>query len=184
MAETPFSSTSTIFQAMPLISSRVSVATNEIVRRLKYHLPLAIDEANTRIGHPTGKGIRKPESHSYYPAPAVLTDKYINSVLVSVALSFVAHSPGRFRTEGQVVIYVIDERIEHANQVSDAWDRGQLAMGCLMPYLTNCEDADGHQCWRLLEPQSMTALPEAYDEFSGVSCNYRIVQDPSVDNWI
>lgn len=184
MAETLFPTDDEFFEYLPLVDSRVSVAFNEIVRRLKIDMPLKIAALNTRLGYPSGKGIKPPAPDAYYPAPAVLTDKYLNSVLVGVAVSNQAHSPGVIRTEAQVVVYVIDRRIEHENQVTDAWDKAGVVKGCLYAYLTGCEDADGHQCWTLLEPTGTTALPESYGEYSGVACYYRMVQDPTVDNWI
>lgn len=184
MAETLFPDNDDFFEFLPLVDTRVSVAINEIIRRLKYDLPRKIDAMNTRLNYPNGKGIRKPAADAYYPAPAVLVDKHINSVVVGASVDSVAHSPGIMRNEPTIMIAVIDNRIEHPDQVTDTWDRAGIVKGCLYPYLHGCEDNQGRQCWTLLEPQSATVLPESYNNFSGISLYYRLIQDPTVDNWI
>lgn len=183
MAETLNPTDEQFYEALPLVDNRLSIALNEILRRLRDNMPAKIDYINTQLGHPSGKGIKEP--NGYYLAPGILTDTYINTILVGAATSTVAGSPKTFKNETQIVVYSIGRKIEVMEQVDDAFDRSGVIRGILYHFLTGCEDADGRQCWQLLEPSGLSMLPEAYANYAGVACYYRMVQaDLDADNWV
>jgi hypothetical protein len=184
VAQTPDPTNEESWAALPLVDGRASIAMREIVRRLRNNLPALVNYANTQLGYGEGKGIPQVAAQDIRVSPAVLDDSPKNCVLVSIAVNTEVFAPGTFKTESQVVIYSIEGRIESSEQVEDAWDRAGLIRAVLYHYLTGCRDAQDRVCWRLLEPQQVSFLPEPFQEYSGAACYYRLVQSPEDDNWI
>lgn len=182
MPETVNPSNADFYAAIRLVDGRESIVLDELVRRLQLNLNDKIAYLNTTLNLTGSRAIPKPKG--YHVAPAVLTDEYINTVLVSVAVNTESHSPGVFRNELQAVVYSIDRRIEKETQIGVAWDRSGAIRGVLYHFLLGCVDASNRQCWRLLEPTGKTMLPEPYSEYAGVACYYRVVLDPTFNNWI
>ena len=182
MAETPNPTDAEFLAALSLVDTRLSIAINEILRRLKANMPSKIDFINTRLNYPAGKGIKKPAG--YFLAPGILTDDYINTILVGAATSTTANSPRVFKNDSQITVYSIGRKIERDEQVDDSWDRSGVIRGILYHFLTECEDADGRQCWQLLEPSGVTMLPEPWGAYAGTTSFFRMIQaDTAADNW-
>lgn len=179
--ETPNPTPAEVMEILPLMGGRISIAQLEIVRRLRATLPGAIAMANEQMGLTGNLAIPAPKWMDIAPLEA--HDKAINSILVSVALSTVAHAPGMFRKEATVIVYSLDARIQGDVQLSRAYDRAMLVEACLYPFLNGCIDDRGRNCWRQLEPTGQSMLPAAFDEFSGVAIYYRMVLDPTENNW-
>lgn len=188
LTPTPDPTAEDLLDALVLTDSRISVAKKEIIRRLSINLPVLIDKLNEDLGLTGTQLIQKPKS--YHGGPVPITDDYINTIVVTHALSKVAHSPGVIRTEAQIIVYSIDRRIETEAQVGPTEDRAGAIFGALRPYLASqgngdpaCVDLQGRSCWRKLEPTGTTGLPESLSEFSGTACYFTMVQDPTFNNW-
>lgn len=184
MAGTPKWTPAEVWGNLQDVDHRPFAAYNEIIRRLKDELPAAIDYANEQLGFAGKKGIVKPKENGYRVAPAVLTEDYINTIIVSGATSTEVQHPGDFKSVTQVVIYSIDAREEVKEQFEDTLSRAGLIRGILLRYLTGCIDPDGRPVWRVLEPTGVTALPDRFAGYSGAALYYTMVQPPNENNWI
>jgi hypothetical protein len=115
-------------------------------------------------------------------APSVLTDAFLNTVLVGVSVD-INTTPqgigGIFRNEVQLVIYSVDRRLDDEQQIRTAWARAEAIRTCLRPFLGGCNNADGNACWRKLEPRGYSMLPGDWaKEYSGTSVAYDLIQSP------
>jgi len=181
MAETANQTAVQDFEALPLVDSRLGIALEEILRRLEQKLPPLIDYVNEALSLTGSRKIKTPAGYSI--APAKMSNHYINHICVGFSTDTSAQAPGIFKNEHTVIIYSIGERVEISEQIVQTLDRGGLIRGALLQFLTGCVDDQERLCWRLLEPQGVTFLPEAWNEYSGVSCLYKLVQPASSDNW-
>ena len=187
MAATPSPTPEQVFETLPLVDQRISVALTEIVRRLREELPGLIEHANTELRNAApGKGIPVVAKKDIRIAPASLKDTPMNCVLVSGSVQTQTLSPAIFKNEGQVIIFSIEEKMQgqHDDEIPQMFDRAGLIRGFLYHFLTGCKDPMDRIAWRLLEPQLVTALPEPYENLSGTACYYRLVQTPDQNNWI
>jgi len=181
MAQTENNTVVQDFEAFPLVDSRLGIALEEILRRLEQKLPPLIDYVNGRLSLAGSRKIKKPAGYSI--APAKMSNHYINHICVGFSTDTTAQAPGVFRNDHTVIVYSIGERIEISEQIVQTLDRAGVIRGALYQFLTGCVDDHDRICWRLLEPQGVTFLPEAWSEYSGVSCLYKLVQPASSDNW-
>lgn len=165
---------------LPLVGMGVGEAQQELVDRLKANLPGVITEYNTRNGL-TGNRAIQPIEAGFHVAPAVLTEKYINSLLVGVAVETTPQGiGGAYKNEVEVVVYVIDRRVVIGEQVIQHWKRAELARACLHAFLHGCVNQDGRVCWRSLVPSGYSMLSSDWSqEYSGVAANFRMVIPPS-----
>ena len=177
MSPTPNPTPEAVFEALPLVDGRVGVGVAELMRRLRAGLPPLFDYANAECGlHLT------PPSEVRL-RPANLSDASLNALLIEVQLQTQGAAPGLFRNEVVVKIHALEERLETAEQVLDAFDRVGVIRGFLYTFLTGCVDEQGRAAWRLLEPQGVAPLPEEMDGYDGLTCTYRMVQAAEDDNW-
>lgn len=185
MAETPNPTNDEFYAALTQNVGRESAAQKEIVRRLELNMPDKITYLNGVLGYASGKGIPTPDS--YGPAPSsALSDAYLNSILVSVAVSTSTNGVRTFKQSAQVVVYSVDRRIEHPTQVESYLDRAAVVTGILMCVMNDCIDAQGRLVWRILAPtgRSLT-LPQGWgDGYSGSTAYFTLVQDQACNCWI
>jgi hypothetical protein len=179
---TPDATVSEIFENLPFVAGRLRLVQDELVRRLQNRLPAAIAELNERNGWTDLAAKAIPVPALIGLAPTVLTDEYLNSVLVGVSLQSSAHGVGAFRNEVQVEVFSIDSRLVTPQQIRVQWERAELIRGVLFPFLTGCVNPDGKRCWRQLEPTSIEMLPDDWGaNFSGSVCRFVAIQAPAND---
>lgn len=177
--ETPRPTIEEMFEAMPLVSGRLRLVQDEIVRRLSMELPGMITELNQRNGWVGIRNKEIPQPSGFELAPTALNENYLNKILVGVALESTTHGVGAFKNEVQVVVYSIDEAVQIDQQVRVLWERADLIRGVLFPFLTGCVNAEGKRCWRQLQPTSVAMLPNDWaDEYSGTMCMFVATQAP------
>jgi hypothetical protein len=164
-----------------LTGGRVSIAVNEILRRLREEVNPYIEYVNDQL-ELTGD-LAIPTFDGFYIAPESLQDSYLNSVLVDVSLEKIPNGTRNHRNRAIVSIYAVSDPITVAEEVSNAWDRCELITHVLDQYLTGCVDLEGRVCWRNLGPQKVEMLPEKWEQYSGVTLTYLLSQDPSDETW-
>lgn len=161
---------------------RVSLAVNEVLRRLGTELPDYIDYVNDQLGLGGDTAIVQPVG--YYVAPERLLDGHMNSVLVGASVQKVAQGTRNFYSRITVTIYLVYERATVPEQINTAWDAAELVTQLLHQYLTGCVNPEGQVCWRSLSPQSYEQLPSEWTDCSGVAMPFLLVQQPSDEMWI
>lgn len=184
MSETANPTNEEFYASLQLVDGRASAAQAEIVRRLEANMPGKIAYLNG-ILYPGKRGIPVPAG--YHVAPAVLTEDYLNTILVSVVVSTLDQGAGSFRNESTVYVYSVDERIETPQQVQDTFDRCGVVRGILYHFLTGCIDAAGRSLWRQLKPTGHAlALPPQWGQagYVGTMSQFLMVQSPDNNNWV
>lgn len=170
-----------VWECLPLVDGRVSVAWNEMLRLLARCLPDAIAYANAQIGFEEGKGIPLPAG--YRVAPESLSDDYINSILVGASVRTESMGTRAFKDTVTLSIYDVAPRVEVREQVDDAWDRSGIIRGVLYPTLSGWIDPQGRKVWGKLQPMGKSPLPPAWENYDGVVLTYELFQYPGDNNW-
>jgi hypothetical protein len=178
MAETPNPSLAELRDLDVLVNGDLGLAQDEIVRRLWMLLPAWIAEKNAQKGWSGADSIEVPRDIRI--APKVLTDEYLNTVLVGVSVETTPQGiGGMFRNEVRVTVSSVDARIEWDQQVRLAWARAEAIRTVLLPFLSGCRNADDELCWRMLEPTGYGLLPgEWAREYSGTAVTFKMIQSP------
>lgn len=184
MAQTSNPTTTSFYDSLRYNVGRISVVQGEVVRRLEENMPVMIEYLNDLLGHPAGKGIPLPKSYLRAPS-TVLTDDYLNSMLVTVASSSSVNGAQQFKTSVQVVVYSIDRKIEHGTQVADALDRAGIAIGILNTFVDGCVDDQGRKVWRVIEMTGhQLVLPQPYDAiYCGSTAYFTVTMDQTCNCW-
>jgi hypothetical protein len=178
MPETPNPTLAELIEADALTNGDIGLAQSEIIRRLQLLLPDWIAHKNLEKGWSGPDAIRVPTV--IQSAPAVLSDDFLNTVLVGVS---VETSPqgigGAFRNTAQVVISSVEARIEDPQQVATMWARAEAIRTCLYPFLSGCRTPGDQLAWRMLEPKGYGPLPGDWaQQYSGSAVHYHLVQSP------
>jgi hypothetical protein len=179
MAQTPNPTIEELRDYDALVNGDLGLALDELLRRLRTLLPLFIADKNERKGWSGPDAIELP--HDIRLAPAVLSDFYLDSILVGAKVNTTPQGIGGvFRSEVEVTIYSIDERIQAEQQVRVAWARAEAIRAVLQPFLSGCIDAEDRPCWRMLEPTGYSLLRGDWGrEYSGTQVTFRMVQSVS-----
>jgi hypothetical protein len=159
----------------------VSVAVEEVKRRLEESLPGNLTYTNTVNGLTDDRAMELPKG--YYLAPESLTDDYINCVLVGADVHAERAGGPTQRNVVSIVVYLVNDRIRTGTQVKNTWDRGEVLRDTMLQFLRDCVDPEGRTVWRQLVWRDMSLLPEPYQEYSGIAITYTLVQDPSDQLW-
>jgi hypothetical protein len=167
--------------AMSFHTGRISLAQDEIIRRLRELLPDFIADHNRVEGYAPNRGVQMP---AIEPGPAVLTDSFLKAhhvgkLLVSASVSTDSLGiGGTYINEGIITISCIDAPIEVGHQMKIAFERIELVRGVLYPFMNECIDHKGRRVWELLEPRGYSSLPGTITKFSGTEARFRLLQTP------
>jgi hypothetical protein len=178
---TPNPSVAEMLGAMSSHTGRISLAQDEIIRRLRELLPDLIAAHNQAEGYAPNRGVQMP---AIEPGPAVLTDSFlkpahVGKLLVSASVSTDSLGiGGTYINEGVITISCIDAPIEVGHQMKIAFERIELVRGVLYPFMNDCVDLKGRRVWQLLEPRGYSALPGTITKFSGTQARFRLLQTP------
>ncbi len=167
-----------VYGYLPLIGGRVSIAMNEILRLMKFCLPDSIAFINAKCGYTDGI----PIPQSYRMAPEKLTKNDINSVLVGCSVGLPSEGAGQFKAVSNIQLYSINQPVTDREQVMDQWDRLWVMAAILRPSLGGWTDPAGRTVWNNLRPTAITALPQAWEDYSGVGITYEMTQYPYQSN--
>lgn len=181
-AETSNPSVADILTGAPTAGGRVSIALAEIKRRLEALLPGVVAEMNDREGwDEDDTKIRVPAN--YYAGPVDDSENVTNAVLMAAASDSQVVGPQGFKGVYSIVIYSVDKRTNSETQYLRNWDRVELIRAVMKPFLVGCVNADGRQCWKVLQPASIEWIPEEFEQYSGIAVNYTMTCDPSMNGW-
>jgi len=187
MPATPFPPLAQYMAGRGKVDARVSVALREIKRRLEYTLLEGatldlIAATNAAEGYTTADvKIRHPRFIG--GAPVRDADGVANCITIGLSATTDFEGNAQFKNEYSLSIYSIDERIETQEQYWRMWDRVGLIKAALYPFLSGCIDEQNRVCWRALVPTQNGVETEAWDEYGGIYCFYRMICDPSQNCW-
>lgn len=180
---TPDPTDTEFLETLCLVDGGVFPALQELVNRLKANIPAKTTALNARLGLTGDRAIPIPKPESFGVAPRVLSDAYVNSVLVGGATTTREQGFDAFQNETQVVVYSIGARIEDVQQLQDAHHRAAIIRGVLYHFRSTTVDDSGRVVWRVLAPTGVSLLPSPMDEYSGCACYFRMVQPPVENYW-
>jgi hypothetical protein len=183
LTTTPNPTHEEIRNQLPLHTGRISVALDEIVRRLQATLPREIAAHNAAMGYGTGRGVVAVKTIEI--GPAVITDSFlskeaIGKIFISASVeSELISIGGLYTNNAPLSIYCIDAPIEVGQQMKMAFERIELIRGCLYPVASNCVDPRGRLAWKRLEPLGYSTLPPRITRYSGTKGDFRLMQPPN-----
>lgn len=156
----------------------------EIIKRLRSGVPGAIDLHNQQEGLSGLAAIKQPRM--FGPAPSVLSDTWVNSVLVGWAYQTRPLAGRVFRHDVTITIYSVSERWSPGDDavMDRASQRGNVIEGLMDEFLTCCVDERGVVLWRTLTPMGMSGLPMDYgDGYAGVAIAYGLKATPGANGY-
>lgn len=182
MTATANPTTSEFYDNLQLTDQRVSQAAQEVLLRLETNMPTMVAYLNGTLNYSDPHGIQVPKD--YMLAPAMIEDKHINTVLLSLATDYQALGPGAFKSSHTVSIFSIEPASRTDTQVVRAFERASCIRGILRAFMNGCRNDDDVMCWSQLIPVSMTPLPNDWEVgFFGTTNTFRMTINPSENNW-
>lgn len=166
---------------LSLVDGGIFPAYQEIIDRLAANVPARTATLNTALGLTGNKAIPVPTGYGI--APGVLTDAYINQVVVGGSTTTRSGPPGCFFNDTEIVVYSVGERIEASLQIEDAHLRAAIIRGVLYKFHDGCYGQSGARLWRSLLPTGVSFLPEPFATYAGVACYYKLSQVPDENYW-
>lgn len=112
------------------------------------------------------------------PAPSgIINDKYINNVLVGMALERESFGHRKIENRGTITIWKLDERITDLARVTPTWRDGDMIAAIFEPYSGGLPQSQYNITgWNELFPVSVTRLPDEASEFSGIAVTFSFKQ--------
>jgi hypothetical protein len=181
--ETPNPSIAEIRAQRDSHTGRLSIAADEIARRVSALLPGLIADFNEKQGYNAKNGVHGLASIE--TTPARLSDSFLGpnaagKAFVSLVCNTVAITRGfTYGNEIQLSFSIIDAPITSANQIRFSYERIELIREALFPFIDGCTDAKHQRCWKILEPTGYRALPQEVTKYSGIVGTWRMLQVPN-----
>jgi hypothetical protein len=155
------------------------VAQQKVIDLLAAQLNAEITYANAALTS-GGQTTMRPVAPQVLPAPAKITDHFVNHALVDVSGEFEVRGSGLIDFNGVLSVFIVDGKLEGPTSIAPAWRRAMCVVGVLEKYLGGYYDAQGNKLWHALRPWRMAILPEAFAGYSGVAIHYRLEQKSAV----
>lgn len=163
-----------------LLGGRISSAASEVLNLLSVCLPgsIAFENSQTNLQSP----IEVPKF--YRMAPEKLDKDDIDGIVVGWSIQYNALGPGQFESKTHLLVYSIQSPMVSRTDVIQPYDRILICAAILYFTLGGWADANGNSLWYTLIPIGITALPQAYQDYSGVGFDFEMRSAPGAQLWI
>jgi hypothetical protein len=184
MAETPALPTFAQFVANMQVCDHAPYAqVAAVVDILQRSLPDMVDDVNTAKGWSGTAAIPAVDPLKIHVAPTAFDDSFIDSIAVGYAFTMSPHGVGVYKTEIQLVIYVIGNRITVAQNVADLDRKASVIKGIMHHYQGGYYSADDQTLWSALQPSMGSFVTEKFEEYAGVALTYTMTAADTGGFW-
>ena len=169
----------TAVNGLQYVDPNLTAVAEELKKILKACLPPTVAYMNTTFG----LDIPQLDINKVHHAPYMISDKFINSILVSINIDTEAQAPRQFVNFSKITVFWIGKRLVSEEQVIESYQKGAAIRAVMNEFITGYSDANNRRVWGALTPMPYAFLPEQWEEYSGIAVPFRAQHDPGHNLW-
>lgn len=170
---------SDIDNGLTLVDGGSQFAQDEILRLLRTNYPVTAARWNTLKGWT----IPTPPANNYLVMPAMLEDRYINSICVDCDETKNDRGSGRWDSVLNITVAIIGARATAKERVDDTRRGAALCLAILRPCFANWHDPNGVTVWGVMVPNGIGKLSPQWAPYSGHQITLTAKQYPGDNGW-